>query len=174
VTAVVTSRGAPVAGAPATVQFKPAGSKTWTDVQAATTAADGTVSVQVQPQATGDWQVFVPGATGRVDGTSTPFTTQVVAQVSATPEAAKVKAGSTIVVQVVAQPGMKGQKVALQIKRGDAWRNVARGTTSKRGREKLRATAPKVKGLYVYRVVAVGQQSILTGASAEFPIRVTK
>ncbi len=174
VTAVVSSRGVPVVGAAATVQFLPTGSKKWTDVQAATTAPDGTVSFQVQPQSTGDWQVFVPGAPGRVDGTSTPFTTQVIALVSATPVATKVKAKSTIVVKVLVQPAMRGQKVALQIKRGDGWRNVARGTTNARGRDKLRAAAPKVKGLYVYRVVAVGQQSILSGASNEFPIRVTK
>ena len=174
VTAVVTSRGAPVVGAPATVQFKPVGSKTWTNVQAAATAPDGTVSIQVQPQSTGDWQVSVPGATGRVDGTSAPFTTQVVALVSATPEATKVKARSTIVVKTQVQPALRGQKVALQIKRGDGWRNVARGVTNARGRDKLRAAAPKVKGLYVYRVVAVGRKSILTGASNEFPIRVRK
>jgi spore germination protein YaaH len=174
VTAVASSRGVPVVGAPATVQFQPSGSKKWTDVQAATTAPDGTVSFQVQPQATGDWQVVVPGAPGRVDGTSAPFTTQVVALVTATPEATKVKAGSTLVVKALVQPAQRGQKVALQIKRGDGWRNVARGSTNPRGRDKLRAQAPKAKGLYVYRVVAVGRGSILSGASSEFPIRVRK
>ncbi len=174
VTAVVTSRGAPVAGSPATVQFQQAGTKKFVDVQAATTAADGTVSFQVQPASTGDWQVFVPGATGRVDGTSTPFTTQVVSQVNATPVSTRVKARSTIQVKVQALPALKGQKVALQIKRGDGWRNVARGVTNARGRDKLRAAAPAKKGRYVYRVVAVGRSSILSGASTEFPIRVTK
>ena len=51
---------------------------------------------------------------------------------------------------------------------------VARFDLSPEQREKLRAAAPKAKGLYVYRVVAVGQKSILTGASNEFPIRVRK
>jgi spore germination protein YaaH len=174
VTAVVTSRGAPVVGAAATVQFQPSGSKTWTDIQAASTAPDGTVSFQVQPSATGNWQVSVGEAPGRVAGSSAPFTTQVVSQVTATPVATKVPARSTIVVSALALPAMRGQKVALQIKRGDGWRNVARGTTNARGRDKLRATAPKVKGLYVYRVVAVGKAGILSGASGEFPIRVRK
>jgi len=174
VNAVVTSRGAPVAGAAATVQFRPAGSKKWTDVQAATTAADGTVAFQVQPATTGDWQVFVAGAPGRVEGTSAPFTTQILSQVVATPESARVRVRSTFVVRVTALPAIAHQRVALQIKQGDTWKNVARGTTNKHGRERIRATAPSAKGLYTFRVVAVGKDAILAGASTEFPIRVTR
>ena len=174
VNAVVMSRGAPVVGTAATVQFRPAGSKKWTDVQAATTGADGTVAFQVQPPTTGDWQVFVAGAPGRVEGTSAPFTTQILSQVVATPDQSRVRVRSTFIVRVTALPALARQRVALQIKQGDTWKNVARGTTNKHGRERIRATAPSAKGLYTYRVVAVGKEAILAGASAEFPIRVTR
>jgi hypothetical protein len=37
-----------------------------------------------------------------------------------------------------------------------------------------RARAPSTRGLYVYRVVAVGKGPIFAGASTEFPIRITR
>ena len=36
----------------------------------------------------------------------------------------------------------------------------------------LSATAPRKKGAYTYRVVAVGKRTIMAGASAEFRVRV--
>lgn len=174
VTATVASRGAPLPGAVATVQFKPAGSKKWSDVATAATAADGTVAFAVQPSGTGDWRVFAPGAVGRVDGASAAFTTQIVSLVSATPIQTRVPRGGTIQVRVSARPALQGQKLALQIKIGEKWKNVARGVAGKAGRDRMKAVAPKQRGLYVYRVVAVASGSILAGASNEFPVRITK
>jgi spore germination protein YaaH len=174
VTGTVTSRGAPVGGAPATVQFRPVGSKKWVDAQAGTTGADGSIGFQVQPSGTGDWRILVPAASGRVDGASAAFTTQILSAVTAMPASTRVPRKGTLLVKVTARPALAGQKVALQIKVGDRWKNVARGITNKHGREKLRAIAPRVKGLYVYRVVAVAKGAILANASTEFPIRITR
>jgi spore germination protein YaaH len=172
VSGVVTSRGAPVAGAPATLQFQAAGQKKWQDAQAGTTGADGAIAFAVQPAGSGDWRIFVPAATGRIDGASAGVTTQILAAVTAVPVAVRVPRGGQIVVRTTALPAQPGQKVVLQIKVGDTWKNVARGVTNKHGREKLRVTAPADKGLYVYRVVAVERGSILANASTEIPIRV--
>jgi spore germination protein YaaH/5-hydroxyisourate hydrolase-like protein (transthyretin family) len=169
-----TSRGAPVAGVPASVQFRPAGQKKWQDIQAGTTGADGSIAFTVQPAGTGDWRIFVPGAPGRVDGASAAFTTQILAAVTATPTDIRVPREGQILVRTTALPAQAGQKVVLQIKRGDKWKNVARGVTNKHGREKLRVAAPASSGLYTYRVVAVAKGSILANASAEIPIRVIK
>jgi len=174
VTGTLASRGAPLAGAPATVQFKPAGSKKWADVASATSAADGTVAFQVQPTGTGDWRVLAPGAPGRVDGASASFTTQILSAVTAVPIQTRVPRGGRLSVRVNAQPALPGQSLALQIKVGEKWKNVARGKAGKAGRDRMTAKAPTTRGLYVYRVVAVGTASILAGASAEFPVRVTK
>jgi spore germination protein YaaH len=170
----VASRGAPVGGTPATLQFLAAGSKKWADVQSGTTGADGVVSFQVQPSGTGDWRVFVAAAPGRVDGASAGFTTQILSAVTVTPAATRVPRRGQLVVRVKALPALPGQKVALQVKRGDTWKNVARGIAGKHGRDTLRAQAPSTRGLYVYRVVAVGKGPILAGASTEFPIRITR
>jgi len=174
VTATVTSLGAPVAGVNAILQFRASGQKTWTDVQTAPTGADGVVSFAVTPTTTGDWQVLVPPVDARTEGVSPPFTTQILSLVTATPKSAKVPAAGKLVVRAVAQPAILGQSVALQIQRGAKWKNVASVKTNARGGARLVASAPKVKGRYVYRVVAVGKKAILAGASAEFAVRVTR
>lgn len=172
ISAVVTSAGAPLAGATATLQFQAAGTRKWLDQQSVATGPDGSVAFAVTATQTGQWQVFVPGATGRTEGTSAPFTLQVLAQVTATPDAPRVRRGERIVVHARALPGRKGQSVVLQVKRGDAWVNVARDRASGKGKATLTARAPAERGTYTYRVVAVGNAAILSGASAEFPIRV--
>lgn len=174
VTATVTSGGAPLAGAAATLQFRPAGSKSFTDMQTAAVGADGTIAFSVIPPTTGVWQVFVPGAPGRVEGVSAPFTTQILSLVTATPKVTRVSTKGKVVVRATAQPAMAGQSVALQIQRGAKWKNVAVAKTNAKGVVRLKADAPRVKGLYVYRVVAVARQSVLAGASAEFRVRITK
>jgi spore germination protein YaaH len=175
VTATVTSAGAPLAGVPATLQFRRQGTKKWVDVQSAATAADGTVAFQVAPPATGTWQVFVPADGARVEGTSAPFTTQVLAAVTATPLQATAARNATVAVKVKVRPALGGQKVALQIQRPDGtWKNVKDGVVNAKGRVRLAGKAPAAKGRYTYRVVAVGKAGILANASAPFTIKVTK
>ncbi|MBK9741242.1 MAG: hypothetical protein IPO93_17535 [Actinobacteria bacterium] len=174
VTANVGSAGAPLVGASATLQFSAAGTKTWVDMQTVAVAADGTAAFQVVPPTTGDWRVFVPGAPGRVEGVSAPFSTQIQSVVSAAPKDTRVAKGRTVVVRVTAQPAMANQQVALQIQRGERWKNVATARTNDKGRVRVRSTVPKVRGLYTYRVVAVGKNAVLAAASTEFKIRVTR
>jgi len=175
INATVSTPSGPLAGAPATVRFRPQGGKDWTDIQTVATNPDGTVAFQVTPTATGDWLVFVPGATGRSEGSSAPFTTQVLAMVTAAPKAAVVAKGGALKVRVVAQPASAGQPVVLQIKKPDgSWANVkkGRGKADAQGVVKLVATAPTAKGTYTMRAIALQRGPVLTGASAEFEVRV--
>jgi spore germination protein YaaH/5-hydroxyisourate hydrolase-like protein (transthyretin family) len=175
ITAVAASNGAPLANAAATVQFRESGTKKWVDIQTVATGADGAVAFQVPATATGDWQVFIPGAAGRTEGASAPFTMQVTAQVTARPESIKVRKGEKLTVHATSLPATRKQSIVLQIrKKGDRWVNVARDRANKHGRAELVAKAPDKKGTYTYRVVAVGTPVVLAGASAEFTISVRK
>jgi len=158
----------------AIVQFKRQGAKSFENVASQPTGPDGVVAFQVTPDATGAWQVFVPGAEARTEGVSAPFTTQILSLVTATPKDTRVPRSGRLVVRASAQPAIIGQTIALQVKRGERWKNVATAKANTVARARIVATAPKVKGLYVYRVVAVGKGAIFANASTEFPIRVTK
>ena len=175
VTATAATAAGPLAGVPALLRFRAQGAQAWTDVQNVPTNPDGTVAFTVTPTATGDWMVFVPGAAGRSDGSSAPFTTQVLAMVAATPKAAVVAKGGPLVARVVAQPASAGQPVVLQVKAPDGtWVNLrkGRGKTDARGVVRITAKAPAAKGTYTLRAVALQRGPILTGASAEFSVRV--
>lgn len=171
-TFTVTSLGAPLPGVPATLQFRRVGEKAWVDTQVLPTGADGVVAFTVTPEATGEWKAYVPGAGGRTEGESAPFTTQVIALVSATVGDAKVARGERIVVRARALPAQAGQSLVLQVQRGEKWQNVARAKANGKGRARLVVAAPRASGRYVYRVVGVGAGPILSGASAEFSVRV--
>ncbi|MDP1877949.1 MAG: glycosyl hydrolase family 18 protein [Actinomycetota bacterium] len=171
-TFTVTSLGVPLPGVPATLQFRRTGEKKWVDMQVLPTGADGVVAFTVTPDATGDWKVFVPGAGGRTEGESAPFTTQVIALVSATVVDAKVARGERIVVRARALPAQAGQSLVLQVQRGEKWKNVARAKANGKGRARLVVAAPRTAGRYAYRVIGVGTGPILSGASMEFIVRV--
>ncbi|MCX6432737.1 MAG: hypothetical protein NTX29_08080 [Actinobacteria bacterium] len=174
VTATVTSQGAPLAGANATVRFQRQGSKKWVDIATQPTGPDGVVAFQVSPEATGSWQVFVPGADARTEGASAPFVTQVLSLVTGDPKDTRVSRGGRLVVKASARPAIQGQAIVLQVQRGEKWKNVASLKANAAGRARLIATAPAAKGLYVYRVVAVGKADLFANSSTEFRIRVTK
>ena len=176
VTATVSSQGAPLPGAQAILQFRPQGAKkkAWTDVQTVASGPDGVATFTVSPQGTGDWQVVVPPVDARTEGVSAPFTTQVLALVTATPKEVRVPRGGRLVVKAWARPAQAGQRLALQVQRGADWANMATARANDKGRARLIAAVPKQKGRYVYRVVAVASGAILANASTEFPIRVTR
>jgi spore germination protein YaaH len=175
VSATVTSQGAPLAGVPATLQFRPQGKKKkYVDVQTVATGADGVVAFTVQPVETGTWQVIVPADGARVDGASAPFATQVLSLVTATPVQTRVPRGGNVAVKAWARPATPGQVVALQLQRGDRWKNVDTATVNAKGRARLVAKAPTTKGKYLYRVVAVGKGGVLANNSTDIPIRVTR
>jgi spore germination protein YaaH len=174
VTGTVTSSSAPLVGVPATLQFRQQGSRKWVDAQTVTTGADGIAVFQVTPTGTGDWRVHVPPADARLEGVSAPFTTQVLSLVKAVPKQTRVPAGGQLVVKGWARPAMAGQSIALQVKRGARWKNVASLKANAKGRARLVANVPRQKGRYTYRVVAVARGAILANSSPEFAVRVTR
>ena len=171
-TATVTSLGAPVTGVNAVLQFQAAGTKKFVDVQSQPIAADGTVAFQVVPSGTGAWAVYVPASGGRLEGVSAPFSTQILAQVAGVPAVVKVPHGKPVIVKARSLPAIAGQSLALQIKRGAKWKNVDTAKANGKGRARLVADPPTTRGWYTYRVVAVGKQAILSGASAEIRIKI--
>ena len=77
-------------------------------------------------------------------------------------------------VKAVVVPAIAGQRVALQLHKGEKWKNVATGSVNAKGRSRLVASVPGAKGKYEYRVVAVGTKAVLANASNVIPIRVTR
>jgi hypothetical protein len=95
--------------------------------------------------------------------------------VTAAPKTEVVPKGGALKVRVVAQPASSGQPIVLQIKKPDgSWANVkkGRGKADAQGVAKLVATAPTAKGTYTMRAIALQRGPVLTGASAEFQVRV--
>lgn len=175
VSATVTSQGAPLAGATAVLQFRPAGRKgSFVDVQSAAVGPDGTVVFTVAPEATGTWKVYVPAVDARTEGVSVPVTVEVQSLVTAEARSPRVPRGGSVVVRAWARPYVEGQKVALEMKAGEGWKTVATARVNGKGRARLVADAPRDKGRYVYRVVALGRGDLLANASTDIPIRVTK
>lgn len=175
VTATVSSQGAPLAGVAAVLQFRPEGGKgSFVDVQSAPVGADGSVVFTIAPQTTGDWKVYVPAADARTEGVSSPVTVQVQSLVTAEPRSSRVPRGGSVIVKAWSRPFVAKQRVALELKVGDGWKTVATERVNGKGRARLVADAPREKGRYVYRVVAIGRGGLLANASTDIPIRVTK
>jgi hypothetical protein len=86
----------------------------------------------------------------------------------------RVPRGGNVAVKGWARPATAGQVVALQIQRGDRWKNVDSATVNAKGRARLVAKAPTTKGKYIYRVVAVGKGGVLANNSTDIPIRITR
>lgn len=175
VSATVTSQGAPLAGATATLQFRPSGRKgQFTEVASAAVGADGVVRFDVAPTTSGQWKVYVPAVDARTEGVSAPVTVEVLSLVTAEPKSSRVSRGQSIVVKAWARPFVRNQRVALEIKSGEEWKAVASARVNGKGRARLVADAPRQKGKYTYRVVAIGKDGILANASTDIPIRVTR
>jgi hypothetical protein len=128
----------------------------------------------IAPQTTGDWKVYVPAADARTEGVSSPVTVQVQSLVTAEPRSPRVPRGGSVIVKAWSRPFVAKQRVALELKVGDGWKTVATERVNGKGRARLVADAPREKGRYVYRVVAIGRGGLLANASTDIPIRVTK
>ena len=168
------SGGVPLAGITALLQFRPVGAKAWTDVQSLPTDANGAAVFTVTPTSNGTYQVVVPPADNRLEGVSVPYAISVQSQVNALPKQVRIPRGGKLVVKAVLVPGIDGQRIALQLHKGEKWKNVATGSVNAKGRGRLTADVPDAKGKYEYRVVAVGTKAILANASNVIPIRVTR
>ena len=170
----VASGGVPLAGITALLQFKAVGAKAWTDVQSVATDANGAAVFTVTPTSNGTYQVVVPPADNRLEGVSAPYVISVQSLVNAVPKQTRIPRGGRLVVKAVVVPAIAGQKVALQLHKGEKWKNVATGSVNAKGRSRLVASVPGAKGKYEYRVVAVGTKAVLANASNVIPIRVTR
>jgi hypothetical protein len=132
------------------------------------------VAFEVAPQQGGLWRVYVPAQDARTQGESAPVMVQVLSLVTATPKSARVPRNGSVVVRAWARPAVAGQRVALQLLKGEKWKTVATATVNGRGRARLVADAPNDKGRYSYRVVAVERGGVGANTSTEIPIRVTR
>ncbi len=174
ITSTVSAAGAPIAGAQAVLQFTAEGSKKAVDIQSAATGADGSVVFTVTPETSGSWQVVVPPADARVEGASAPVVTAVVSTVSAKMKSPSSKPGAPVKVKVVARPALSGQKVLLQLKKGEQWSTIGTAKANAKGRVTVSGTAPKAKGTYTLRVATVPKAGIREGLSADLRLRVRK
>ena len=66
-------------------------------------------------------------------------------------------------VVTVTEVDLPRQRIALQLHKGEKWKNVATGSVNAKGRGRLTADVPDAKGKYEYRVVAVGTTAVSRG-----------
>lgn len=172
ITATVASNGAPLAGIPATLRFKAAGTADFVDVSSATAGADGVVSFAPIATTPGEWAVFVAGAEGRSEKLSDPVSISVTSAVTVTSSPKKkVKRLSTVPIAITAAPALEGQSIVIQLQKAGAWIKQGAAKADPAGNATVQLKVRK-KGAYTYRAVAVGKSGFLTGASASFRIRV--
>ena len=172
VTGSVTLNGAPVAGAIVTVEFQPTGSQDWQPLQTATSGPDGVVGFQVVLPATGRLRLTIPPTGAAAASQSGAFDVSVTATVSARVKAKRANPGGAIRVRAVVRPAQAGQKVVLQVYRGDAWRKVAVARTNAKGRVTIKGRAEDSRQRWTYRVISRRANGITAGVSPEFTIRV--
>jgi len=92
--------------------------------------------------------------------------------VTAKAKTKKVKAGKILKVSLISRPGIKGQRVTLQVQRGAKWKNAAIAKTKANGRVVIKDKAPKKKGKYVYRVLTAQTDGVLAGVSNSITIKI--
>jgi hypothetical protein len=172
ITVTAASNGAPLAGIAATLRFKAAGTADFVDVSSATTGADGVVTFGPVASVPGEWAVFIAGAEGRAEKLSDPVSISVTSSVTVTSAPKKrVKRLSTVPISVAAVPAIEGQQVVIQLSKNGAWINSGKAKADASGNATVQLKV-RGKGAYTYRAVAVGKAGFLTGASANFRIRV--
>ena len=166
--AVISLNGNPLAQAPVQLQFRQGNS--WMGVQDAVTGADGAVSFAPNATASGRWRVVVPAAENRAESVSEVVTVSVGARVILRKAPKTIRAGRDAVVVARVLPAQQGQRVRLEVRRGERWQRVTVATTNARGRVRLVATQPRTTE--VYRVRSVARGGIVPGISQEFRVRV--
>ena len=166
--AAISLNGNPLAQAPVQLQFRQGNS--WVGVQDAVTGADGTVAFAPNAATSGRWRIVVPAADNRAESVSEAVTVSVGARVILRKAPKSVRAGRNAVVIARVLPAQQGQRVRLEVKRGERWQRVTVATTNVRGRVRLVAQQPKTT--QVYRVRSVARDGIVAGISQEFRVRV--
>ena len=172
VAASVSSQGAPVTGVDAMLQFQAKGKGAWIQNATAPLAADGSAAFAPIFTTPGKWRVFVPAEASRGEQASDPVSVEVASSVKANAKKKSVKAKSKIAVRVVALPAQEGQKVVVQVQRGESWLRVAKGVTSQSGVALVPFIGPTTKGTYVYRATADSIGTFTLGVSEPFSVQV--
>jgi hypothetical protein len=170
ITASGTFNGSPIVGAAATLQ-QGAGNN-WADISTGTTGPDGAVGFSVDTQSGGTFRVIMAATATTPEVISAEFIVNISPAVSAKAKTKKAKKGSTIKVLTIARPGIKGQRVVLQVKQGDSWKREAVAKTRANGRVVIKTSAPRANGRYVYRVVTRATKGVLAGVSNTVTVRV--
>jgi len=170
VTASGSFNGSPIVGATATLQQ--ASGETWTDISSGTTGPDGAVSFSIDLQTGGSFRVVMAATATTPEVISAEFNINISPAVTAKAKTKKVKKGSAIKVITIARPGVKGQRVVLQVQQGGSWKREAATKTRANGRVVIKTSAPRVNGRYAYRVVTRATKGVLAGISNTVTVRV--
>jgi 5-hydroxyisourate hydrolase-like protein (transthyretin family) len=166
--AAISLNGNPLAQTSVQLQFRQGNS--WVGVQDAVTGADGVVTFAPSAATSGRWRVVVPAADNRAESVSETVDVSVGARVILRKAPKSVRAGRNAVVVARVLPAQQGQRVRLEVRRGDRWQRVTVATTNARGRVRLVAQRPRTTE--VYRVRSVARGGIVSGISQEFRVRV--
>lgn len=173
--AVVTTsgqfNGAPIVGANAILQQLV--NKNWVDIVGGTTGPDGAVGLPIELTTGGTFRVIMGATATSPEVVSAEFAISIAPTVSAKAKTAKVSKGGTIKIIAIARPAVAKQKVILQSRnKNGTWKKVATGKVNAKGRVVLKATAPRARGKYRYRVLTKPASGVLAGVSNIVSVRV--
>lgn len=170
VTVAASFNGVPISGANAVLQLSV--SDKWTDVVSGVTGPDGAVALPIELATGGSFRVVIAATASTPEAISAEFAITVSPTVTAKTKTKKVNKGKVMRVITIARPGVKGQKVVLQVQTATGWKKEAIGRTGTNGRVVIKETAPSKKGRFTYRVVTKPIQGVLAGVSNTFSVRV--
>ena len=175
VSAQVESAGSPVGSAPATLQWRAAGSRTWVTVGTGQTGTDGSVAFEPVPTGNGTWRVRVPGTDGRLPGDSgAAATTRVQAAVDARLPVPTAKVGTRFRLYGKVSPVSVRAGVRVQRTSGGGWRTVAGVTADARGLLAVSLPAGSTPGTSTYRLVTTGTTAVSPGYSVSLRLQVSR
>ena len=132
------------AGQNVRLEHAPAG-ESWRTVETTSTSSGGSYRFDVKAEKSGSYRAVAQGA-----GTSSEKRVTVIARLSGR-SSRYVKRGSSVRVKGSLRPGLRGRRVALQLRSGGRWKTVDRARTGSGGRFKA-AFRPRKVGSYRLRV----------------------
>ena len=162
-----TANGSPLVGTSLRLESRPAGQDGFSDAGVRVTDAGGDVTWTVHPRTTTEYRVAIVET-----GAETDARTVVVGQrVTLSAARSRVHRGGTIHLSGSVQPAHAGAAVRVQLLTRRGWVTVSKPHLSARSR--FTATLlPRVKGRYVFRVVAAATTGNATGTSRSVTVRV--
>ena len=162
-----TANGSPLVATSLRLESRSAGQAGFSDAGVRVTGADGEASWTVHPAVTTEYRVVIVESEADSD-----VRTVVVGQrVSLSAARSRVRRGDTIHLSGSVQPAHAGAPVRVQLLTRRGWVTVSKPHLSARSR--FAATLlPRVKGRYVFRVVAAATTGNATGTSRSVTVRV--